>query len=251
MLLRVEDIDRVRCKPEFVEALFEDLQWLGLRWPEPVMYQSERFAIYRQAADRLRAEDLLYPCFCSRRAIAENAVVVDPDGAPLYSGTCRHLSQELAAARLESSEQANWRLDMQSAVARCPHLQIAEFSGEEIGEVSLRAAEPALWGDVVLVRKDTPTSYHLSVVVDDAAQRVTHVVRGRDLWRATDIHRLLQALLRLPSPIYFHHDLLRDESNEKLAKSRGSPSLKSLREAGWSPAQVVEATGLKRLNGRG
>ncbi|MEO6394425.1 MAG: tRNA glutamyl-Q(34) synthetase GluQRS [Devosia sp.] len=226
-LLRIEDIDTVRCKPEYDAAIREDLAWLGLDWPQPVLRQSERFALYRAAAARLG--DLLYACNCSRAEIAARATRTDPDGAPLYDGHCRHHPPP-------AGSQLQWRIKMDEAIARAGPLGIAELAvdGINIGEtLETRLANPALWGDAVIVRKDTPTSYHLSVVVDDAAQGITHVTRGMDLHAATDLHALLQKLLRLPAPIYAHHGLVCDDADLKLSKSKRSVSLRSLREAGW------------------
>lgn len=231
-LLRIEDIDLNRCKPEFVEGVFEALHWLGLDWPEPVWRQSRRFAAYREAATTLREAGLLYPCFCTRTEIAAKAENPDPDGAPYYPGTCRHIDPALAQARVAAGEPAQWRLRMDLALARIgERLTFPTHDGSE-------PAFPELWGDVVIVRKDIPTSYHLSVVVDDAAQRVTLVTRGMDLFASTAVHVVLQRLLDLPTPIYWHHQLVRDDGDQKLAKSRGSQSLKSLREAGWTPDDV-------------
>ena len=245
MLLRIEDIDRARCKPEYDAAIFEDLFWLGFAWPEPVMRQSGRFAAYREAAKRLEDAGLIYPCFCSRTEIAKQATGRDPDGAPLYPGTCRHLSAARINKGLTAREPVQWRLDMGRALAEIgtkERLVINEIpvEGHELvpDAHGVREAEPGRWGDVVLVRKETPTSYHLSVVVDDAAQGVSHVTRGMDLFAATDIHVLLQRLLGLPSPVYAHHRLITDAHDIKLAKSSGSPPLRLLREAGWTPADV-------------
>ncbi len=244
MLLRIEDIDIARCRPEFVAALYDDLDWLGLSWPEPVRRQSEHFGDYERAAGYLRQMGLLYPCFCSRteiRAAAGDAS--DPEGAPVYPGTCRALTGAERAVRLASGAPVQWRLDMEAAMAQSSRLEIRETHPDPAAPVTTRKAEPGRWGDVVIVRKDTPTSYHLSVVVDDALQGVTHVTRGMDLYAATDIHVLLQALLDLPSPLYCHHDLVRDEAREKLSKSKGSASLRDLRADGWTPARVRTALG--------
>ncbi len=240
-LLRIEDIDLERSRPEFVAGIFEDLHWLGLNWPEPVMHQSRRLAAYRAAAGRLRDLCLLYPCFCTRSEIAAAAGVDparDPDGAPLYPGSCRDLDPEVAAGRLAEGHPAQWRLDMAEATDRAGLVTYTAAMPLAGDRPQVRYAAPARWGDVVLVRKDTPTSYHLSVVVDDAAQGVTHVTRGRDLEAATDIHALLQMILGLPSPIYTFHRLILDGGGEKLAKSRGSEALADLRAAGWSAADV-------------
>ena len=242
-LLRIEDIDVQRCKPEFTKAIFEDLAWLGLSWPEPVLIQSERFDLYADAANRLRDGDLLYPCFCSRSEIAERASGIDPDGAPLYPGTCRHLSNAERITRLERGDPVQFRLDTETARERTGMLTYSVIGPTLHDRPQIRYARPERWGDVVLQRKDTPTSYHLSVVVDDAAQGVTHVTRGRDLEAATDIHVLLQMLLGLPTPTYHFHRLLLGDDGEKLAKSKGSQSLRDLRAEGWTPGDVRRAVG--------
>lgn len=235
-LLRIEDIDHARCKPEFDAAIADDLHWLGLDWPKPVLRQSTRFAAYAEAADRLRGQGLLYPCFCSRRQVADAATATDPDGAPLYPGTCLHLSKAGRQSRLDAGNAPQWRLDMAAAIALAGPLTVSEFDAD--GEMSTRQAKPAQWGDTVIVRKDTPTSYQLSVVVDDAFQAITHVTRGMDLFHATDLQVLLFALLGLTPPAYHHHALIRDEAALKLAKSRGSESLLDLRAQGWT-AELV------------
>jgi len=237
-LLRIEDTDIARCKPEFADAIMADLAWLGLAWPEPVLYQSERFPIYAAAAERLAALDLVYPCFCSRSEIAAAATAHDPDGAPLYPGTCRHLSPERVAERLARGDPVQCRLKSDRAIALAgPHrFRVAE--PDVTGPVKERLARPERWGDVVIQRKGTPTSYHLSVVVDDAAQGITHVTRGRDMEAATDFHVLLQALLELPVPIYTFHPLILDREGKKLSKSRSSESLRALRAAGWSADDI-------------
>lgn len=247
MLLRIEDIDTARRKPEFVAGIFEDLQWLGLSWPQPVWFQSQRFPAYGEAAERLRKRGLLYPCFCSRSEISARASGTDPEGAPFYPGTCRHLTKEQVEQRLAAGERAQWRLRMDEALVAGPmkiHVFAAGMNEKQQYEWQI-AANPARWGDVVLVRKDTPTSYHLSVVVDDAAQGVTHVTRGMDLEAATDIHVLLQELLGLPSPFYAHHDLVLDEERQKLSKSKGSQSLRDLRAAGWTAGEVRRRLGFE------
>jgi glutamyl-Q tRNA(Asp) synthetase len=243
-LLRIEDIDVQRCKPEFTEAIFEDLHWLGLSWPEPVLIQSERFDLYAEVANRLRDADLLYPCFCSRSEIAERSTGTDPDGAPLYPGTCRHLSNAERITRLERGDPVQFRLDTETARERTGMLTYSVIGPTLRDRPQIRYARPERWGDVVLQRKDTPTSYHLSVVVDDAAQGVTHVTRGRDLEAATDIHVLLQMLLGLPAPTYHFHRLLLGDDGEKLAKSKASQSLRDLRALGWTPEDVRRAVGV-------
>ncbi len=242
-LLRIEDIDIERSKPEFAEAIKDDLHWLGLDWPEPVMVQSTRFDIYAEAADRLRARGLIYPCFCSRAQIAAAAEGTDPDGAPLYPGTCRHLKAHEQIERLERGDPVQFRLDTAAATARTGMLTYSVVGPLVTDRPQIRYARPERWGDVVLQRKGMPTSYHLSVVVDDAAQGITHVTRGRDMEAATDIHVLLQMLLGQPSPIYHFHRLILDDAGQKLSKSRGSKSLSDLRSEGWAPADVRRALG--------
>lgn len=244
-LLRIEDIDRARCKPEFTEAIFEDLAWLGLSWEQPVMKQSERMDAYAAAAAELRSQGLLYPCFCSRTEVAAHADGTDPDGAPIYGGTCRHLSDGEIEAHLRAGHIAQWRLAIDEATERLGVMTYSIAGPSPADRPQLRYAQPQRWGDAVVVRKDTPTSYHLSVVVDDAAQAITHVTRGRDMEAATDLHILLQRLLGLPSPIYSFHKLLLDDTGNKLAKSKGSPSLASLRDEGWTPDDVRRAVGFQ------
>ncbi|UJW87765.1 tRNA glutamyl-Q(34) synthetase GluQRS [Devosia sp. SL43] len=242
-LLRIEDIDTERCKPEFVDGIYEDLHWLGLNWPEPVMVQSDRFDIYARAGNRLRHLNLLYPCFCSRAEIAAAADGTDPDGAPLYPGTCKHLHRGEQIERLQRGDPVQFRLDIEAAKARVGMLTFTVVGPVVTDRPQIRYARPERWGDVVLQRKGTPTSYHLSVVVDDAAQGITHVTRGRDMEAATDIHVLLQMLLSLPSPIYHFHRLILDDEGRKLAKSKGSESLADLRAKGWTPDDVRRAVG--------
>jgi glutamyl-Q tRNA(Asp) synthetase len=251
LLLRIEDIDLTRCRPEFEAAIYHDLAWLGLTWEEPVRRQSEHFDDYRAAFSTLKGRRGLYPCFCSRKDIA--GVVSaretggepwprDPDGAPLYPGTCKAMPPEAAARRIAGGETHAWRIDMERALALSPgpH-RYRRF--DRAGHEEACRAHPARWGDAVLVRKDTPTSYHLSVVVDDALQGVTHVVRGKDLEAATDLHVLLQDLLAVPTPLYHHHDLVLDLGGDKLSKSRRSEALAELRERGVSAAEVRRRLG--------
>ena len=242
-LLRIEDIDAERCKPEFTTAVFEDLHWLGLHWPEPVMLQSGRMDVYAAAGNQLRDQHLLYPCFCSRAEVAALATQTDPDGAPLYPGTCRHLDRGEQIERLERGDPVQFRLDMEEAKARAGMLTFSVVGPLVTDRPQIRYARPERWGDVVLQRKGVPTGYHLSVVVDDAAQAITHVTRGRDMEAATDLHVLLQLLLNLPTPIYHFHRLILDDDGRKLSKSKGSPSLASLRDAGWTPDDVRRAVG--------
>ncbi len=239
-LLRIEDIDVTRCRPEFAAGIFEDLSWLGLRWPQPVRFQSRHLEDYAAARDRLAAMGLLYPCFCSRQDIVAKALAFDPDGNPLYPGTCRQLSAGAAQERASRGKSFSLRLDMERACRRLPAKLF--FADAERGEVE---ADPRRWGDVVLIRKDIATSYHLSVVVDDALQGVTHVTRGRDLYEATHIHRLLQALLGLPTPHYHHHKLITAASGRKLAKSLSDPSLRMLRNCAVTPGEIRQELGFR------
>jgi glutamyl-Q tRNA(Asp) synthetase len=227
-LLRIEDIDPGRVRTDFVDGIFEDLLWLGLEWDGEMIYQSERLDVYVGALERLKAMGLLYPCFCTRADIA--ASVAAPHGAEgvLYPGTCRGLvDPDLSAPHA-------WRLDVVRAMAQAGSLSWTNH-GQEI------PAEPGLLGDVVLARKDAPASYHLAVTLDDAAQGVTDVVRGRDLFAATHVHRLLQALLDLPVPLYHHHGLLADADGNRLAKRHGAPTLADLRGNGMDPQALVMA----------
>ncbi len=244
-LLRIEDTDITRCRPEFEAAIYADLRWLGIDWEEPVRRQSEHFPEYARALERLRGMGLTYPSFMSRAEIAaataNPAWPRDPDGSPLHPGTDRGLSADEAAARIAAGALWAERLKMDEAVARVGALSWIE---EGFGERQTIAADPSAWGDVVIARKETPTSYHLSVVVDDALQGVTHVVRGRDLYPATTIHVLLQTLLGLASPVYHHHRLILDAAGRKLSKSDGSVAIRALRAVGKSPAEVRRMAGL-------
>ncbi|WP_420844137.1 tRNA glutamyl-Q(34) synthetase GluQRS [Hyphomicrobium sulfonivorans] len=248
-LVRIEDIDVVRCRPELVAQVFDDLSWLGIGWEQPVMHQSQRFDVYAAAAAKLRAEGLLYPCFATRAEVHAAAVpgVTDPDGAPLYPGLHRHLSHDDIEARIAAGQSFALRIDMQRAVTRALEiLDGAPLTFTEFGEDGARevlSANAEAWGDAVIVRKDVPASYHLAVVVDDAAQGVTHVARGRDLFHATGLHRLLQVLLRLPEPLYHHHRLLTDGEGRKLAKSAGDIGLAALRTQGVTAAEVRRMCG--------
>ena len=243
-LLRIEDIDRTRCRPEYETAIRDDLRWLGLSWEEPVRRQSEHMADYAAALDRLTGMGLIYPAFMSRaeiaRASADPAWPRDPDGAPLYPGQDRDLGAAEAAARIAGSEPYALRLRMAAAAAR-----LGPLSWQEDSDGRTIAAEPAAWGDVVVARKEVPTSYHLSVTVDDAMQGITHVVRGRDLYHATSVHVLLQRLLGLPTPRYHHHRLITDAAGRKLSKSDRDTALASLREDGKTPDDVRRMVGLQ------
>lgn len=241
-LLRIEDIDPTRCRPEFVAAIFADLQWLGLRWPEPVLCQSQNFPAYRAALAQLQTRGLLYPCFCTRKTIEAEIAAAGhaphgPEGTP-YPRLCHGLSPTERQERLASGAPHCWRLDMPEAMAQAGRLT---WHDAELGVV---AAQPGDFGDIVLARKETPAAYHLAVVVDDAAQGVTLVTRGTDLRRATDVHRLLQALLGLPCPRYHHHKLLTDAAGKRYAKRDQSVTLRALREAGWTPVRIWQELAL-------
>jgi glutamyl-Q tRNA(Asp) synthetase len=245
-LLRIEDIDPTRCRPEFEAAIYEDLAWLGMSWETPVRRQSEHFGEYRRALEKLSAMGLVYPSFESRAEIArlvadreaKGAWPRDPDGAPLYPGNAKRLSLEERARQIESGAPYALRLDMEAAIARAGDLAWIEEGRGPDGESDRIAARPRVWGDVILARKETPTSYHLSVVIDDALQGVTDVVRGCDLFHATSVHRLLQRLLGLREPSYRHHHLIRDEAGQKLSKSTRATGLRELRAAGAVPADI-------------
>ena len=231
-LLRIEDIDPGRSRAEHVDGIFEDLIWLGLEWDGQTIYQSERLDLYAEALDRLKREGLAYPCFCTRSEIAAEirssaAAPHGPEG-PIYPGTCRKLSEKARAERMATEPHA-WRLDIAKAAAGTGQLSWHDAAAGEV------TADPAAFGDVVLARKDAPVSYHLAVTVDDAAQGVTDIVRGADLFAATHVHRLLQALLGLPTARYHHHPLLLGPDGKRLAKRNGAPMLAQLREAGADP----------------
>jgi glutamyl-Q tRNA(Asp) synthetase len=252
LLLRIEDIDPTRCRVEFEQAIFDDLAWLGIAWEQPVRRQSEHLADYRAAQAGLAAQGLVYPSFESRAEIARLVVEReacgpwprDPDGAPLYPGMATRLSPAQQARLLEQGAPAALRLDMAAACARAGRLAWTEQGDGGDGATGRVDARPLRWGDVILARKETPTSYHLSVVVDDALQGVSEVVRGQDLFQATAVHRLLQELLGLPEPIYRHHRLIRDQAGHKLSKSTQSTGLRELRAAGLGPADIRQLVGL-------
>jgi glutamyl-Q tRNA(Asp) synthetase len=251
-LVRIEDIDPERSSEAHVEGIFRDLAWLGVPWEEPVLRQSQHLDRYEAAAARLARLGLLYPCFASRREIAEvnasQGAPRDPDGAPLYPGLHRGLTPEEIAARRQGGEPFVMRLDMAKALAlahdRLGGAPMDFIELDEADGAQRVACDPARWGDVVIQRKDVPTSYHLSVVVDDAFQGITHVTRGRDLFASTDVHRLLQVLLDLPAPLYAHHRLIVAESGRKLAKSARDTSLAELRAAGTTPADIRRMVGI-------
>jgi glutamyl-Q tRNA(Asp) synthetase len=247
-LLRIEDIDAARCRPVYEQAIYQDLAWLGITWEEPVRRQSAQLDGYRAALTRL--EGLLYASFETRGEIARLVAdrerhapwPRDPDGAPLYPGDARSLSAAERLRRMEAGEPYALRLDMAAALARTGALTWIESDCG--GKTTSVAARPQMWGDVVLARKETPTSYHLSVVIDDAEQGVTHVVRGQDLFAATAVHRVLQALLALPAPIYHHHGLILDAHGRKLSKSTRATALRALRENGATSADIRRMVGL-------
>jgi glutamyl-Q tRNA(Asp) synthetase len=251
-LLRIEDIDTTRCRREFETAIYEDLAWLGIVWQTPVRRQSEHFALYREALERLSAQGLIYPSFESRAEIARLVAQReangpwprDPDGAPFYPGAAKLLPPDERARLLESGAAYALRLDMAAACARIGHLSWTEHREGPDRETGTVSARPQARGDVILARKETPTSYHLSVVVDDALQGVTEVVRGQDLFWSTSVHRLLQQLLGLPEPGYRHHRLIGDDSGRKLSKTSEATGLRELRARGATPADIRRLVGL-------
>ena len=251
-LLRIEDIDPTRCRVEFETAIDQDLTWLGLGWDKPVRRQSEHLLEYRAALEKLTALGLVYPAFESRAEIAslirdrerQAPWPRDPDGAPLYPGTARTLAPEQRARLSQSGLPYALRLDMAAACARAGDLSWVERGEGPKGEAGTVVADPTAWGDIIIARKETPTSYHLSVVVDDALQGVTEVVRGQDLFWSTSVHRLLQDLLGIPQPAYRHHPLVLDAAGQKLSKSTSATGLRELRGAGMTPANIRRLVGL-------
>ena len=251
-LLRIEDIDIARCNQEFEQAIEADLSWLGINWEKPVRRQSEHFLDYEQAFLKLKGMELVYPAVLSRSEVKRyidhhspgKCWPVDPEGVPIYPDEQLVISESERKQRLKSEKSIIWRLDMKKALATINQsFYWFENGVGPNGETGQITANPAVWGDVILVRKDTPTSYHLSVVVDDAYQQVSHVVRGQDLFWSTSIQRLLQILLNLPEPKYFHHELIFDESGKKLSKSEQHTGIKLLRESGVTLSDIK-----KRLN---
>ncbi|MGI2034956.1 tRNA glutamyl-Q(34) synthetase GluQRS [Rhizobium panacihumi] len=250
-LLRIEDIDLTRCTPQYEQAIFEDLAWLGLTWEEPVRKQSQHFDAYAEALARLDAMGLIYPAFLTRGEV--KAIVADhektgrpwprdPDGSPLYPDRDKLRSANERQSLMQQGIRHAWRLDMARALATISEPLTWQETGD--GERGSIPAGPAAWGDIILSRSDAPSSYHLSVVVDDALQGITNVVRGLDLFHATSVHRLLQTLLNLPQPLYHHHRLLLDQDGKKLSKSSGSTGLAHLRENGRSAADIRHLVGL-------
>ena len=251
LLLRIEDVDQSRCRPEYEQAIYEDLAWLGIDWEKPVRRQSDHFDAYRNALAKLQSKGLLYASFESRgdiaRMIAQQGNAQDwprdPDGALIYPGRRNAMTDAERKKRMDDGEPYALRLDMNAAIARVGPLTWSEAGqgpGRETGDVS---AFPQVWGDVILARKDVPTSYHLSVVVDDALQGVTQVVRGQDLFWSTGVHRMLQALLGLPVPAYRHHRLIMDGNGRKLSKSTRATALRALRAEGRTPADIRKMVG--------
>ncbi|MER8695667.1 tRNA glutamyl-Q(34) synthetase GluQRS [Mesorhizobium opportunistum] len=254
LLLRIEDIDTTRCTPQFEAGVLADLEWLGLDWEEPVRRQSGHFAEYGTVLDRLMSEELVYPAFMSRGEI--RAFITDsekrgrdwprdPDGVPLYPPADKALPVRERKRRIAENAPFAWRLDVGAALARVGRdLAWAEFTDEALSATRAVAARPQDWGDVIVARRDIPTSYHLAVVMDDALQGVSHVVRGQDLFSATSVQRLLQELLGLPQPTYFHHRLILGPDGRKLSKSLGDTGLAKLRDAGASPDDIRRMVGL-------
>ena len=253
--LRIEDIDQARSSSENISAIYRDLEWLGLNWIKPVRRQSDHIGTYRAALSKLDALGLLYPCFATRKEIL-NAVTNqpgteptrDPDGALIYPGLYKNINPEDLANRRATGEPFALRLDMQKATALLKTTnqwppKYVEISAD--GNPKTLQTDPARWGDVIIARKDLQTSYHLAVTVDDAIQKITHIVRGLDLQPSTDIHRLLQIFLELPAPIYHHHRLINDETQHKLSKSAGSKNLRQLREEGTTPEMIWSQLGFR------
>ncbi len=239
-LLRIEDIDVGRCRPEFEKSIYEDLEWLGFSWSGSVRRQSEHMEDYAALLSKLSDRDLIYSCFCTRKEIAAeiamaNAAPHEPSNQ-VYPGTCRSLSMTERQRRYDAGQPYALRLDMVNALAS---VDVSRLTFEEVGKGYI-ACDPAPFGDIVLARKDTPTSYHLAVTFDDAIQGINHVVRGQDLFNATHIHRLLQALLDLPTPTYFHHGLIADQTGRRLSKRDQDATIKSLRENGYQPEEVLK-----------
>ncbi|OCO99615.1 tRNA glutamyl-Q synthetase [Ensifer sp. LC13] len=248
-LLRIEDIDQTRCRQEFETAIFEDLAWLGLDWEQPVRRQSDHLDAYASALTRLNELGVVYPSIMTRGEIKAAVTEAeaggkpwprDPDGSPLYPGRERALPPADRTALLSTGKPYAWRLDMQKALGLLgeDRLTWIESGSGPDGEAGTIVADPGAWGDVILSRSDAPSSYHLSVVVDDALQGITHVVRGRDLYHATAVHRLLQRLLDLPEPLYHHHRLILGADGRKLSKSNQDTGIAAFRAAGHTPAEV-------------
>ncbi len=237
-LLRIEDIDTTRCKPHFIQNIYDDLSWLGIKWEEPVLQQRERMRAYSAAIQQLTELDVMYPCFCTRKDIQNHSAVRHGPEGVIYPGTCKHLSEHDITQRKLNGENYALRLNLSKALNILP--ASLTWHNKHKGEIE---AQPLLLGDVILARKDTPTSYHLSVVIDDAFQHVNHIIRGMDLWHATHIHIVLQKLLKLNTPLYHHHELLLDENGEKFAKRNKSVSLQSIKESGITALELKKELG--------
>jgi glutamyl-Q tRNA(Asp) synthetase len=250
LLLRMEDIDRERCTPDLEQTMLEDLHWIGFEWEKPVRRQSEHFAVYQEALGKLISLDLVYPAFLSRSDIKREIKRMagdkrnwpqDPDGALLYPPADRKLSKRERDRRIGEGQPFSWRLNMERALK---HVGEQLSWSETVPEKHVVQARPQDWGDVIIARKDMPTSYHLSVVIDDALQGITHVVRGKDLFHATSVHRLLQRLFDIEPPTYYHHALILDHDGEKLSKTRKDTALRSLRQEGVTPQEISGMVGL-------
>ncbi len=252
LLLRIEDIDQSRCRPDYEQAIYEDLTWLGLQWEQPVRRQSEHFDAYRDALAKFQELDLLYVSFESRGDIARmigerddpERWPRDPDGALIYPGRRDAMTDAVRKRRMDNGEPYALRLDMDAAIARVGALTWSEAGHGPAGETGDVSAQPQAWGDVILARKDVPTSYHLSVAIDDALQGVTQIVRGQDLFWSTSVHRVLQNLLGLSVPVYRHHRLMLDADGRKLSKSTHATALRTLRADGRTPADIRKMVGL-------
>jgi len=264
-LLRIEDIDPARCRPEYEAQIYDDLRWLGLEWEKPVRRQSDHVAEYQVALDQLKSRGLVYPAFLSRAEVKAHVAEYerncgrwkyDPDGSPLYPTGERDHDPTDAQARIARGDRHMWRLNVEKALSfvqdgtplwpvgrRGLSDKPVTWTETNTGTAHPMPANPSIWGDIVLWRWDAPSSYHLSVVLDDADQGVTHVVRGMDLFHATHVHRLLQTIFGLPAPIYHHHPLIRDESGQKLSKSLASTGLRALRQAGETPSGIRRRLG--------
>lgn len=248
-ILRIEDTDRTRSRPEFERTQLEDLAWLGLEWETPVRRQSEHMADYQQGLDRLTQLGVIYPCFCTRKDITEAAIAPHGPEGVIYPGTCRHLSQDTRATKINEETPHALRIDVARALAIAErlngnHLTFTEEGSGPDGETGLLPADPTPMGDAVIARKDGVIAYHLAVVMDDAAQGITHIIRGQDLFFATPLHRVLQVLLNLPEPTYLHHGLVADDTGERMAKRRGSKTLQDLRAEGLTPKDIRNMVGL-------
>lgn len=258
-LLRIEDIDLTRCTRQFEASIYRDLAWLGISWEMPVRRQADHFKDYQEALETLSDAGLVYPAFMSRGEVQAyisekqadgTAWPKDPDGAPLYPPIDRHRSEAERRSRIENGEPFAWRLDMDASCRHIGEVLHWQETGEgPDGHSGIMTANPMAWGDVIIARKEIPASYHLAVVIDDALQGITNVVRGRDLFYATSVHRVLQELLKLPVPEYHHHRLVLGPNGRKLSKSAGDTSLSSLREAGATPADVARMIGLESNSG--